>query len=80
MLFRHGRYIIFTVVTQGYGYGGEGGWKVSAMTAVMKDWMMEIEFVHITRDTTAESLEEQLFLNDLAWKLRQYSRFLITAL
>lgn len=72
MLFRHGRYIIFTVVTQEYGYGGEGGWKVSAMTAVMKDWarMMEIEFVHITRDTTAESLEEQLFLNDLAWKLR----------
>ena len=48
------------MVTQGYGYGGEGGWKVSAMTAVMKDVarMMEIEFVHITRDTTAESLEE----------------------
>ena len=82
LLFRHGRYIIFTVVTQEYGYGGEGGWKVSAMTAVMKDLarMMEIEFVHITRDTTAESLEEQLFLNDLTWKLRQYSRFLNTAL
>ena len=72
MLFRHGRYIIFTVAAQGYGYGGEGDWKVSAMTAVMKDWarMMEIEFVHITKDTTAETLEEQLFLNDLAWKLR----------
>lgn len=72
MLFRHGQYIIFTVAAQGYGYGGEGDWKVSAMTAVMKDWarMMEIEFVHITRDTTAETLEEQLFLNDLAWKLR----------
>lgn len=70
------------MVTQGYGYGGEGGWKVSAMTAVMKDLarMMEIEFVHITRDTTAEPLEEQLFLNDLTWKLRQYSRFLNTAL
>ena len=39
---------------------------------MMRDWarMLEIEFVHITRDTTPESLEEQLFLNDLAWKLR----------
>ena len=31
---------------------------------------MEIEFVHITRDTTVESLEKELFLNDLAWKLK----------
>ena len=38
----------------------------------MKDWakMMDIEFVHITEDTTVESLEQQLFLNDLSWKLR----------
>ena len=38
----------------------------------MKDWarMMDIEFVHITKDTTVEALEQQLFLNDLAWKLR----------
>ena len=38
----------------------------------MKDWarMMEIEYVHIGADTTVEKLEEQLFLNDLAWKLR----------
>ena len=38
----------------------------------MKDWarMMGIEFVHITKDTTVESLEHELFLNDLAWKLR----------
>jgi L-arabinose isomerase len=38
----------------------------------MKDWarMMEIEFVHITKDTTVESLEKELFLNDLAWKLK----------
>ncbi|MBE5797564.1 MAG: L-arabinose isomerase [Clostridiales bacterium] len=38
----------------------------------MKDWatMMDIEFVHITKDTTAEGLEQQLFLNDLAWKLK----------
>ena len=37
----------------------------------MKDWarMMDIEFVHITKDTTVESLEKELFLNDLAWKL-----------
>ena len=38
----------------------------------MKDWanMMDIEFVHISKDTTVESLEQQLFLNDLAWKLK----------
>ncbi len=38
----------------------------------MKDWanMMDIEFVHITKDTTVEALEKELFLNDLAWKLR----------
>lgn len=29
-----------------------------------------IEFVHINKDTTVESLERELFLNDLAWKLR----------
>ncbi len=38
----------------------------------MKDWanMMGIEFVHITKSTTVEALEKELFLNDLAWKLR----------
>ena len=38
----------------------------------MRDWarMMEIEFVHITKDTTQETLEKELFLNDLAWKLK----------
>ena len=38
----------------------------------MKDWatMMGVEFVHITKDTTVEGLEQQLFLNDLAWKLK----------
>lgn len=38
----------------------------------MKDWakMMDIEFVHITRDTTVGALEKELFLNDLAWKLK----------
>ena len=38
----------------------------------MKDWarMMDIEFVHIGKDTTVEGLEKELFLNDLAWKLK----------
>lgn len=38
----------------------------------MKDWctMMDIEFVHITKDTTVASLEHELFLSDLAWKLK----------
>ncbi len=37
----------------------------------MRDWarMMKIEFVHITKDTVPEKLEEELFLKDLAWKL-----------
>jgi len=40
--------------------------------AMMEDWaeIMDIEFVHISQDTTAESLKQQLFLNDLAWKLK----------
>ena len=38
----------------------------------MHDWakMMEIEYVHIGKDTTVDALEKELFLNDLAWKLR----------
>ncbi|MBR6094211.1 MAG: L-arabinose isomerase [Lachnospiraceae bacterium] len=38
----------------------------------MKDFarMMEIEFIHITKDSTPEAIEEQIFLNDLAWKLK----------
>jgi L-arabinose isomerase len=38
----------------------------------MRDFakMLDIEFVHITKDTTVEALEEELFLKDLAWKLR----------
>ena len=38
----------------------------------MADWarMMDIEFVHITKDTTVEGLEHDLFLSDLAWKLK----------
>ena len=38
----------------------------------MRDWagIMDIEFVHITKDTTPGSLEKELFLSDLAWKLK----------
>jgi len=38
----------------------------------MKDWsrMMDIEFVHISKDTSLEQLEKDLFLADLAWKLK----------
>lgn len=38
----------------------------------MKDWarIMDIEFVHISQDTTTESLERDLFLSDIAWKLK----------
>ncbi len=44
----------------------------AATAEMMEDWaeMMGIEFVHITKDTTVESLKQQLFLADLAWKLR----------
>ena len=39
---------------------------------MMKDWcaIMGVEFVHIGRDTTVESLEKELFWNDIAWKLK----------
>ena len=38
----------------------------------MRDWarIMDIEFVHITKDTTVESLEHDLMLSDLMWKLK----------
>ena len=32
--------------------------------------MMGIEFVHITKNTNVNTLEKELFLNDLAWKLK----------
>ena len=43
-----------------------------ATPEMLKDWarIMDIEFVHITKDTTPASLEQELFLNDLAWKLK----------
>ncbi|MBQ2733424.1 MAG: L-arabinose isomerase [Clostridia bacterium] len=38
----------------------------------MKDFanMLGIEFVHIDKNTTVESLEKELFFNDIAWKLK----------
>ena len=38
----------------------------------MADWarIMGIEFVRITKDTTPDSLEKELFLADLAWRLK----------
>lgn len=38
----------------------------------MHDWanMMDIEYVHISKDTTVESLEHDLLVSDLIWKLK----------
>jgi L-arabinose isomerase len=38
----------------------------------MTDWarMMDIECVHITKDTTPEKLEQELLISDLVWKLK----------
>ena len=32
--------------------------------------LLDIEFVHINKDTTVEGLEQELFLAGLAWKLK----------
>lgn len=39
---------------------------------MLRDWaeIMGIEFVHIGKDTKVEAFRQQLFLSDLAWKLR----------
>ena len=39
---------------------------------MMRDWarIMDIEFVYINKDSKSEKLEQELLLNDLAWKLR----------
>lgn len=44
----------------------------AATAEMMEDWaeMMDIEFVHITKDTTIEGLKHDLFLSDIAWKLK----------
>ena len=38
----------------------------------MRDWarMMDIEFVHITKDSSPVKLEEELLMKDLVWKLK----------
>ena len=38
----------------------------------MRDWaeMMDIEFIHINKDTNIPNLKRDLFLADLAWKLK----------
>ncbi|MGL4373196.1 MAG: hypothetical protein ACRCS6_05380, partial [Turicibacter sp.] len=38
----------------------------------MRDWaeIMDIEFVHINKETTINELKRDLFLSDLAWKLK----------
>jgi L-arabinose isomerase len=39
---------------------------------MMEDWadIMDIEFIHITKDTTLEQMKEKLFFADLAWRLK----------
>jgi L-arabinose isomerase len=44
----------------------------AANAQMLADWaeMMQIEFVHITKDSTVEAFKQELFLSDLAWKLK----------
>ena len=45
----------------------------TALTAqMMEDWceMMQIECVHITKDTKLADFKKELFYNDIAWKLK----------
>jgi len=39
---------------------------------MLRDWarIMDIEFVHISKDTTPEKLEQELLINDIVWKLK----------
>jgi len=39
---------------------------------MMRDWaeIMDIEYVHIGRETNVEAFGQQLFLSDIAWKLK----------
>jgi L-arabinose isomerase len=43
-----------------------------ADATMLEDWceIMGIEFVHICKTSTVESLKQQLFLSDLVWKLK----------
>ncbi len=44
----------------------------AATPEMLKDWaeIMGIEVVHINHETTIDGLKKDLFLADLAWKLR----------
>jgi L-arabinose isomerase len=44
----------------------------AADAQMLADWaeMMQIEFVHITKNTTVEAFKQELFLADLAWKMK----------
>lgn len=44
----------------------------AATAQMLSDWaeMMQIEFVHINKNTTEESFRQTLFLSDLAWKMK----------
>jgi len=44
----------------------------AATAEMMEDWaeIMDIEFIHITKETKLEDLKQQLFLSDLAWRLK----------
>ena len=47
----------------------------TAVTAeMMEDWceMMQIECVHITKDTKFSDFKKELFYNDIAWKLKEF--------
>lgn len=39
---------------------------------MMRDWarIMDIEFVHISKDTTVDNLEDELLTKDLVWRLK----------
>ncbi len=43
-----------------------------ATAEMIEDWaeMMDIEFIHLTENTTTEELKKELRVNDLLWKLR----------
>lgn len=43
-----------------------------ATPEMLEDWaeMMDIEFVHLSADTTTEGLKKELQINDLLWKMR----------
>lgn len=45
----------------------------SITASQMIDWaeMMNIEYIHISKDTKVQELKQLLFLQDIAWKLRQ---------